>query len=125
MSDDEDLKFGMNDGNDWSDSDNDEENNSVSHDDARNSNSLVKPNHNPPQHNDGHNKMEKSRLSYTCPHTCSIISQNVNGLGTSKDDKLEKIVSLMIDRKINAYCLQEKMAAGIIHDNHQRIYGVP
>ena len=107
MLDDEELKFEMNDGKDWSNSEDEDENNSISHDDARHSNRLAEPNHNPPQHNVGHIKMSQSRLSDTCPYTRSIISQNVNGLGTSNNDKLEKIVSLMIDRKFNAYCLQE------------------
>ena len=92
MSDDEELKFETNDGNDWSNSDDDDdENDIVSHEDARHSNRLAEPNHNTPQHNVGHIKLEQSCPSDTCPHTCSIISQNVNGLGTSNDDKLEKV----------------------------------
>ena len=43
----------------------------------------------------------------TCPFKCTIISQNVNGLGGWNDYKLEKIISLMIDGNINAYCLRE------------------
>ena len=39
-----------------------------------------------------------TRPSDTCPYTCTILNQNVNGLGGSKDDKLEKIISLMIER---------------------------
>ena len=82
MSDDKELKFETNDGNNLSNNDNDNENNSVSHNDARNSNRLAKPNHNTPQHDVEHIKLEQSRPSDTCPHTCLIISQNVNGLGT-------------------------------------------
>ena len=38
---------------------------------------------------------------------CTILNQNVNGLGGSKDDKLEKVISLMTERNIHAYCMQE------------------
>ena len=107
MSDDEELRFETNERNDWTNSNDDDKNDSVSHDDARHYNRLAEPNHNPPQHYAVHIKLEQSRPSDTWPHTCSIISQNVNGLGTLNDKNLETIVSLMIDRKINAYCLQE------------------
>ena len=79
MLDDEELKFETNDRNDWLDRDGDNENDSVSHDDARHTNRLAEPIHNTPQQDVGHIKMEQSRPSDTCPHTCSIISQNVNG----------------------------------------------
>ena len=46
--DDEELKFETNDGKDWSDRDDDDENNSVSNDNARHSNRISEPNHNPP-----------------------------------------------------------------------------
>ena len=55
----------------------------------------------------GHIEPESPRPSDTCPHTCAFFSQNVNGLGGRRDDKLEKIISLMIENNIGAYCLQE------------------
>jgi len=54
----------------------------------------------------GHIYKGTARPSYTCPYTCIILNQNVNGLG-GKDDKLEKIIETMIDHKIHGYCLQE------------------
>ena len=42
-----------------------------------------------------------------CPHTCTVFNQNVNGLGGRRNEKLEKIISLMLERKIHAYCIQE------------------
>jgi len=50
--------------------------------------------------------------SDTCPHTCVILNQNVNGLGGRADDKLKNIVEIMIDRKIHGYCLQETWKLG-------------
>ena len=50
-------------------------------------------------------------LSDTCPHMCMILNQNVNSLG-SRDDKLERLIKMMIDRKINGYCLQETWQLG-------------
>ena len=47
-----------------------------------------------------------NRPSDTCPHTCVILNQNINGLGKNTDDKLEKIIEMMITRNINGYCLQ-------------------
>lgn len=38
------------------------------------------------------------RPSDTCPHICVVLNQNVNGLGERADDKLEKIIEMMIDR---------------------------
>ena len=102
----------MNDENDWSDSNDDDENNDAFHDDAKNFNQLAKTNHNPPQHDTGHIKMVKARPSDTCPHIFSIIIRNVNGLGAMNNSKLVKIVSLMIDQKINAYFLQETWQLG-------------
>ena len=40
-----------------------------------------------------------------------ILNQNVTGLG-SWDDKLERIIEMMIDRKIHGYCLQETWQLG-------------
>ena len=46
--------------------------------------------------------------SDTCPHTCVILNQNGNGLGgKTADEKLEKIIEMMIARNIHGYCLQE------------------
>ena len=45
--------------------------------------------------------------SDTCPLTCAVFSQHVNGLGGRRDDKLEKLISLMIENNIGAYYLQE------------------
>ena len=36
-----------------------------------------------------------------------VFSQNVNGLGGRRDDKLEKLILLMIENSISAYYLQE------------------
>ena len=59
------------------------------------------------RHSAGHTELGTARPSDTCPHTCTIINQNVNGLGGSKDDKLEKVISLMIKENIHGYCMQE------------------
>ena len=112
MSDNKELKFETNYKNDRMNSDDNDKNDSASHDDDRHSNQIDKPNQNPTQQNVGHTKTEKSRPSDTYPHTCSIISQNMNGLGILNDDKLEKFVSLIIDQQINAYCLQETWKLG-------------
>ena len=58
------------------------------------------------RHDVGHIKLGK-RPSDTCPHTCTVFNQNVNGLGGKRDDKMEKVISLMRERKIHAYCIQE------------------
>ena len=50
-------------------------------------------------------------LSDTFPHTCVILNQNVNGLG-SRDDKLERIIETIINWKIHGYCLQETWQLG-------------
>ena len=31
----------------------------------------------------------------------------MNGLGGKQDDKVEKVISVMIEKKIHAYCIQE------------------
>ena len=59
------------------------------------------------RHSVGRTELGTDRPSDTCPHTCTIINQNVNGLGGIKDDKLEKVISLMIESNIHAYCMQE------------------
>ena len=54
-----------------------------------------------------------NRPSDTCPHTCVILNQNVNGLvGKDADDKLENIIEMMITRNIHRYCLQETRKIG-------------
>ena len=58
------------------------------------------------RHYVGHIKLGK-RPSDTCPYTCTVFNQNVNGLGGKRDDKLEKVISLMRERRIHAYCIQE------------------
>ena len=58
-----------------------------------------------------HTKTGIPSLSDTCPHTCMILNQNVNGLG-SRDDKLERLIKMMINRKIHGYCLQETWQLG-------------
>ena len=50
-------------------------------------------------------------LSYTYPHTCMILNQNVNRLG-SQDDKLERLIDMTLDRKIHRYYLQETWQLG-------------
>ena len=99
--------FGSADKSDWPDADADDKNNKASHD-AQNFSQIADTNHTPHQHNNGNIKTGKPSPSDTCPYQCAIISQNVNGLGSRNEDKLEKIISIMIDRNINAYCLQEK-----------------
>ena len=58
------------------------------------------------RHNVGHIKLGKSP-SDTCLHTCTIFNQNVNSLGGKREDKPEKLISLMRERKIHAWCIQE------------------
>ena len=57
MSDVEELQFETNDWNDWSNSNDDDENNSVPYDNSRNSNRPAEPNHNPSQNDAGHIKL--------------------------------------------------------------------
>ena len=59
------------------------------------------------KHTVGHIKLGK-RPSDTCPHNCTVFNQNVNGLGGKRDDKLEKVIYLMRERRIHAYYIQEK-----------------
>ena len=58
------------------------------------------------QHGVGHTKLGTCPCA-TCPHTCYILNKNINGLGGRSDNKLEKLISMMIARKIHAYCVQE------------------
>ena len=58
-------------------------------------------------HDASHIDLGIPRPSDTCPHTCVILNQNVNGLGKNSDDKLKKIIEMMIDWRIHGYCLQE------------------
>ena len=101
------LEFGMNDGDDWTERTVDDKNNDEFPENVKNSTQLANNNQTKNQPDTGHIKLGQSRPSDTCPHTCKVMCQNVNGLGTRNDDKLEKIVALMIDRNLNAYCLQE------------------
>lgn len=55
----------------------------------------------------GHIKQGKASPSDTCQHTCIIFNQNVNGLGGRRNDKLEKLIVMMIEQQIHAYCVQE------------------
>ena len=51
----------------------------------------------------GHFKIG-NRPSDTCPHTCVILNQNVNGLGgKNADKKLENIIEMMIARNFHVY----------------------
>ena len=52
------------------------------------------------------------RLSDTCPHSCVILNKNVNGLGKKPENKLEKLIELMIEQNIHGYCLQETFHIG-------------
>ena len=60
----------------------------------------------------GHSE-KGNRPSDTCPHTCVILNQNVNGLGKYADDKLEKIIEMMIASNVHGYCLQETRKLGL------------
>ena len=62
-------------------------------------------------HDAGHIKSGIPRPSDTCPHTCVILNQNINGLG-NKDNKLEKIIERMIERKMHGYYIQETWQLG-------------
>ena len=55
----------------------------------------------------GHTTLGNTCPRDTCPHTCSILNQNINGLGGSCDDKLERLISMMIAKRTHAYCIQE------------------
>ena len=111
MSDDYEPDFGSDNKSDWPDDHANEKNNKASHD-AQKFSQIADTNHPPPQHDTGHIKTRKPSPSDTCPYQWAIISQKVNGLGSRNEDKLEKIVSIMIDRNINAYCLQETWQLG-------------
>ena len=106
VSDDYKLDFGSDDKSDWPDDGAEDENNEASHD-SQNFSQIADTNHNPPWHDTEPTKTRKPNLSDTCLFIWSIISQNTNGLGVRNEDKLEKIISPMIDRNINDYCLQE------------------
>ena len=58
------------------------------------------------RHGSGHTKLG-TRPRDTCPYTCYILNQNINGLGGRSDDKLEKLISMMISRNIHEHCIQE------------------
>ena len=55
----------------------------------------------------GYTVQSKLRTSDTCPYTCTLTNQNVNGLVNKTEDKLEQIIETMIKRQINGYCIQE------------------
>ena len=59
------------------------------------------------RHGVGHITMGNTSPRDTCPNTCYILNQNINGLGGKSNNKLEKLVSMMIARKMHAYCIQE------------------
>ena len=58
------------------------------------------------RHGVGHTKLGTCPHD-TCPHTCYSLNQNINGLGGRSDEKLEKLISMIIASKIHAYCIQE------------------
>ena len=62
----------------------------------------------------GHFKKDPTRPSDTCPHTCIILKQNVNGLGKNDDKlkKMEKIIKTMIKQNIHSYCVHEMWQLG-------------
>ena len=74
---------------------------------AHSSHHTDTPSQPPSQPDIGHIEPGPPRPSDSCPHTCAVFSQNANGLGGRRDDKLEKLISLMIENSISAYCLQE------------------
>ena len=53
----------------------------------------------------GHARRSTSHPSDTCPHTCLVMNQNVNGLGNG-NAKIEH-VQLMKLHNISAFCAQE------------------
>ena len=57
-----------------------------------------------PHHSIRHTHAGPPRLSDTCSHTCVIFNQNVNSL-EFRDDKLERIIEMIIDSIIHSYCL--------------------
>ena len=57
-------------------------------------------------HGVGHTKLDTCTRD-SCPHTCNILNQSINGLGGRSDDKMEKLIWMMIARNIYAYCIQE------------------
>ena len=59
------------------------------------------------RHSFGHITMGNTSPRDTWPHTCYILNQNINGLGGKSNDNLEKLVLMMIARKMHAYCIQE------------------
>ena len=90
VSDDDGLEFGMNDGDDLTECPDEDKNNNEFPENVKNSNQFANNNKKINQHDTGHIKLGKSRPSDTCPHTCQIMCQHLNGLGTTSDDKLEK-----------------------------------
>ena len=65
--------------------------------------------HDNPHFSTGHTPPR--RLSDTCPHTCVIYNQNVNGMGF-RDDKPKRIIEMTIDRQTHGYFLQETWQLG-------------
>ena len=63
-------------------------------------------------HGVGNINLVPPRLSDTCPHSCVILNKNVNGLGKKPENKLEKLIELMIEQNIHGYCLQETFHIG-------------
>ena len=63
-------------------------------------------------HDDGHIDPSIPHLSDTCPHTCILLNQNVNGFGR-EDEELENIIESIIDSKIHGYCIQETWKLGM------------
>ena len=59
------------------------------------------------QHGVGHTTLGNTCPRDTCPHTCSIWNQNINRLGSNYDDKLEKLISMMIAKRTHAYFIEE------------------
>ena len=99
------LDFGVDEGNvDWQDDDDDP---AESPGRAHSRNPTGNTSQPPSRPDTGHIKPGPPRPSDTCPHTCAVFSQNVNGLGGRRDDKLEKVIAYMIENDVGAYCLQE------------------
>ena len=59
------------------------------------------------RHGVGHITKGNTSPRDSCPRTCYILNQNINRLGGKSNDKLEKLVLMMILRKMHAYCIQE------------------